>query len=81
MNYVIAAQENCKSCHGYGTVTEYHPWGSTIAGEDLTCDCVLEQLPEDFDDIHDTIEVISTGWKGGDGPEFEYEDYADLWEE
>lgn len=71
--YKITAPETCSSCHGSGTVTEYHPWGSTVAAENLTCDCVLEQLPEEFEDYKDEIEVIETGWQGGDGPEFEYE--------
>jgi len=36
-------------CHGTGQIAEQHPYGSTIAIEYLLCDCVIEQLPEDFD--------------------------------
>lgn len=78
--YKITADSNCKFCHGSGTVTEYHPYGSTVAAENLTCDCVTEQLTEEFNDYTDEIEVIQTNWQGSDGPEFEYDDYLDLYE-
>jgi hypothetical protein len=75
--YKIQADPNCKSCHGSGTVVEYHPYGSTVAGESLTCDCVMEQLPEEYDSLRDTVDVEETGWTGGDGPEFEYDNFLD----
>ena len=81
MIYKITAVSTCKSCHGEGTVYEYHPYGNTVAAEALTCDCVTEQLPEEFDDMVDEIEVIETRWQGGDGlePKFDYSDYEDLY--
>jgi len=76
MIYKITPLANCKFCHGHGVVTEWHPDGDTVAGEDLICDCILEQLPEEYKD-EDDIEVIDNGWQGADGPEFEYDDELD----
>ncbi len=73
MIYRIEANANCKYCHGHGTTAEHHPWGSTYATEYLVCECVSEQLPEQFDDYKDEIEVVDNGWQGTDGPEFEYD--------
>lgn len=67
--YKITPEANCKFCHGRGDVAEHHPWGSTFATEYLTCECVLDQLPEEFDDYRDTIEIEPNG---PDEPEFEY---------
>lgn len=74
--YQITPISNCKVCHGTGLVTEYHPYGSTVAAEYLTCDCVLEQLPEDFDDYTDEVDITAeyAGIIVNDGPEFEYDD-------
>jgi hypothetical protein len=45
----IKPKKDCKSCHGSGEVTDFVPYGSTMAGMDSFCDCVEEQIPEDFD--------------------------------
>jgi len=77
--YKITANEDCHYCHGSGTVYDSVPYGSTTADMPSTCGCVEEQVPEEFNDFTDEIEVIpsrhfvSTGWAGGDGPEFEYD--------
>lgn len=76
----VTADPNCKHCHGSGVISEHHPYGSTWAAEDLVCDCVLEQLPEEYDwkdeiDIEPAYDMLVS-----DGPEFEYDDYLDLWE-
>lgn len=70
--YRITPLADCKFCHGRGIVTEYHPYGNTVP--DLLCDCVVEQLPKEFDDFKDGVEVIDNGWQGADNPEFEYDD-------
>ena len=81
--YKIAPVDNCRFCHGTGMVTEYHPWGNTTAAEYLTCDCCLEQLPEEYNELTDDFEVIGNGWGQGDGiivrdgPEFEYDEEMD----
>jgi hypothetical protein len=56
----ITPMEHCRYCHGTGTVTEWHDYGSTRAAEYLTCDCVSEQLPEEFDDRADEVEIVRT---------------------
>ena len=77
--YKISPIDGCQFCRGTGTVTEYHPWGNTTAAEYLICDCVIEQLPEEYDDRTDEIDVIG-GWGSDDGiivrdgPEFEWDD-------
>lgn len=73
MIYKITPLSNCRFCHGTGEVAEYHPYGSTYATEYLVCDCVLEQLPEDFEDGKDDFEIDLPD----DEPEFEYDDYLD----
>lgn len=70
MVYKIEANPSCQWCHGKGVTEEHHPWGSTYATEYLICDCVLEQLPEEFDD-KDTVEPIDVS--GDVGMEFEYD--------
>jgi hypothetical protein len=40
---------DCKYCHGTGEVAEHHPYGSTYATEYLICECLWEQVPEDYD--------------------------------
>lgn len=72
--YKITPLSNCRFCHGTGEVAEHHPYGSTWATEYLTCDCVLEQLPEDYED-NDELIIDTSNWQ--DGPEFEYDDYLD----
>lgn len=71
--YLIAPVQNCKFCHGSGSVVEYHPYGATVAGETLICDCILEQLPEEYDEGKDTFFVDYSGPICEDGPEFEYD--------
>lgn len=77
MIYKIIPVSNCKYCHGTGEVAEHHPYGSTYATEYLTCDCVLEQLPEDYEDGKDEIEIHCIGIEASDGPEFEYDEELD----
>ena len=69
--YKIEASPGCQWCHGRGVTEEHHPWGSTYATEYLICDCVLDQLPEGFDDYKDSVEPIAFPFD--DGPEFEYD--------
>lgn len=76
MIYKIIPVSTCKYCHGTGEVAEHHPYGSTYATEYLVCDCVLEQLPEDFEDGKDDFEIDLSNLPD-DGPEFEYDDYLD----
>lgn len=77
--YLIPPIENCKFCHGTGEVHEAHPYGSTYAIETLICDCVLKQLPEDFEDSRDMVEIepLYSGPICEDGPEFEYDELFD----
>lgn len=75
----ITPDPNCRACRGSGEIAEHHPYGSTTATEYLICDCVLEQLPEGCED--DAVEIVTPGiGQPADGPEFEYEDYLDLYE-
>jgi hypothetical protein len=46
---LIIPYADCQYCHGEGIIREHHPYGSTTATEELYCDCVLSQLPEDYD--------------------------------
>lgn len=73
--FSITPLPNCRFCYGTGEVAERHPYGSTYATEYLTCDCVLEQLPEDFQDGKDEVEIHCIGIE--DGPEFEYDEELD----
>lgn len=47
----IYPKENCKSCYGTGFVSgDWVDYGSTKAQlPDEYCDCILDQLPEDYD--------------------------------
>jgi hypothetical protein len=45
----VTPKIDCKYCHGIGEVAERHPYGSTYGTEYLICECVWEQVPEDFD--------------------------------
>ena len=44
---VIPPDPHCQCCHGRGVVTDWVDYGSTVVPLDSTCDCVLEQLPDD----------------------------------
>lgn len=46
----ITPKVDCKSCHGRGLVSgDWVDYGSTKAQlPDEYCDCVIEQLPEDY---------------------------------
>lgn len=57
MIYKVKPDSKCKYCYGTGTVSESHPYGSAYATEYLTCDCVLEQLPEEFNDNEDEVKI------------------------
>ncbi len=80
MIYKIAADPNCKACYGSGTVYDTVPYGSTTAQMPSTCSCVEEQLPEGFNDMVDEVKVEEAMEPVvKDGPEFEYDDYLDLY--
>lgn len=51
--YEVTPNPDCKSCHGEGWVEgDWVDYGSTRVQLPADfCDCVLEQLPEDFDGI------------------------------
>jgi len=51
----ITAKQGCKYCHGTGFVSDWVDYGSTSVPLDSTCDCVTEQLPDDYDDDYDVI--------------------------
>lgn len=58
MNYKIAPKENCPTCHGSGEFGQpLEAWGITVT-EYLICDCVLDQLPDGFDEKKDDIEIV-----------------------
>ena len=60
----IIAKKDCKACHGSGLTQQSHPYGSTSATETLYCDCVGEQIPEDYDGDIDIIEPVFEIWLG-----------------
>ena len=70
MIYKVTPNPGCKHCRGSGTVYDTVPYGSTTAQMPSDCSCIEEQLPEEFDEMVDEIEIISTAWAGGDGPEY-----------
>ncbi len=47
----VMPKENCETCHGEGFVSgDWVDYGSTKTQlPDEYCDCILEQLPEDYD--------------------------------
>ena len=47
----IKPKKDCKACHGTGIVSDSVPWGSTTASLDSYCDCVLEQVEDDAQEI------------------------------
>jgi len=65
--YKITPDPNCPICRGSGEVYEHHPYGSTTATETLWCDCMVEQLPEEWDDWNDEIELVTLPEKLGPG--------------
>jgi len=69
MIYKITPNPKCKVCHGSGSEANNVPWGSTYATEWLLCDCISEQLPEEFDDAKDEIEVVPLSSE----PEWEFD--------
>lgn len=57
--YYIKPISGCRYCHGkgvFGQTSEY--WGGT-ATEWLLCDCVLDQLPEEFNDKKDSVQLLN----------------------
>mgnify|MGYP001559827448 FL=1 len=81
MIYKITAVFTCKFCHGSGTVYDTVPYGSTTAQMPSDCDCVKQQLPEEFDYLVDEVEIVEVGGPiVREGPEFEYDDYLDLYD-
>lgn len=64
----VKARAGCRACGGSGVVSQYHPYGSTVAREDLTCECFeqnmteeqLEQLDEGLIDV----EITPAGEEG-----------------
>lgn len=57
MIYKITAKSDCKGCHGTGTCYDIVDWGSESVQMQSICECVVEQLPDDFDDFCDEIDV------------------------
>ena len=47
----ITPDADCKACHGTGLVTEWVPWGATSTAMESYCDCVIEQINDDNDEI------------------------------
>ena len=61
----IQPDPNCKLCMGTGETFDWVDYGSTQVKLDSLCECVLDQLPDDFDD-QDMIDL--------DLSEIEYKD-------
>lgn len=59
MIYKIIPVAGCKDCHGTGEVADWVDYGSTTVPMYSTCWCVDDQLPEEFDCMHDEIELVS----------------------
>lgn len=53
----ITAKEGCEFCHGTGTVSDWVDYGMTSVPIESTCDCVIEQLPDDYDYDDGTYEI------------------------
>ena len=80
ITHKITPNPNCKFCHGSGTVYDIVDYGSTTASMPSDCGCVDEQLPEDFDYLTDEVEIVQPDRMiVRDAPEFEYDDYLDLY--
>ena len=58
MKYNVEAKVSCKYCHGSGAVTDYVPYGSTSVPMQTTCDCFVDNLPDDFDDDWDEVDMV-----------------------
>ena len=55
MTQKITPKVGCLSCFGTGYVSDFHPYGSTVAQEKSFCTCVIEQA----NDIeNDEIEIV-----------------------
>ena len=80
--YKITPNPNCPFCHGTGTVYDNVPYGSTTASMPGDCNCVDEQLPEEFDCQFDEVEIVILIGNPVvvHGSEFDYDDYLDLWQ-
>lgn len=50
MTLTITAREGCKYCFGTGYVSDWVDYGSTRMSMQSICDCVIEQLPANYDD-------------------------------
>ncbi len=82
--YKVTPLASCKFCRGSGTVYDIVDWGSTTASMPSDCECIDEQLPEEFDYLVDEVEIVEAGEQGKkrpELPEFEYDDYKDLYDE
>jgi len=81
MIYTIHAKSDCQFCHGSGTVYDSVPWGMGSTLMPNSCDCALDNLPDDFDDENDDF-IIEPAYSGGDGIVTKgnvYEDNDDLY--
>ena len=58
--YKVVPKPGCKDCHGSGEVSgDWVDYGSTQVQLPATwCECVTDQLPEEFDDVRDDIELV-----------------------
>jgi hypothetical protein len=55
--YTITPEPACPYCHGSGTVYDTVDYGSTTAQLESWCNCVEVQIPGDYDDRIDEIEI------------------------
>lgn len=49
----ITPREGCPYCRGTGTVYDTVDWWGATAQMPSTCDCVLEQLPDNYEDDYE----------------------------
>ncbi len=55
----ITPVPGCRNCNGQGIVNDYVPWGDTHVPMPSTCDCVTDQIPEEYEDCE--IELVPPG--------------------
>jgi hypothetical protein len=54
----IYPNPNCRYCHGKGEINDWVDYGSTRVPMPSLCDCILDQLPDDFNDRDTFVEVV-----------------------
>lgn len=52
----IAANPDCENCQGSGEVFDWVPYRSTHVPMPSICDCVMDQVPEDW--VDEEIDVL-----------------------